>query len=637
MGPEMACLGLVVLAMNCSLALWKNAYFPFGSNMDMSHGMFTNGTGHLDLNNEGHSRWHEVDTTQTDNEEYNPNDTYNNNEWPFHVSFEHGNVSTAAVMSDDNLVQLADDLLHSELINLQVRDIIGKEFIYVTDAEEFYKKYSYGMGFSMHKDRLCRDTHGLITIRRWVCSKEGHRSKKHVDKTDRVREPKWQTREGCRASLKINLDREKMLWGVTKFVTEHSHKLIGMKTSQVIDQLLDQCGSYAVVGHTRKDLQNWLNTIRRSASHNSDADSIISYMTAKSEMDPSFFFQYTILEDGSMVTDGDKAMSEAISSVMPSTVCRLCSWHLQRNVQMNVGRNLLMNHSNPSITTGKTCCRVYTRNTFAWVRDEIKSEAKLSIVNCVDDMESVMYTFKKFVGGDKTWNVSVIKAMNQHHIPETLIMKRWIMNAKDVSKVESSSTATTPNIMQIARYGALSLKCNKMSYYASMSTKGYKEANVAIDKLTIQMKGLLTLSSTAREENVHRTRIQSSVQVKDPDKATINGSMRQNKNSSGKARKCGKCGQPGHTKKTCRAHVNNNISAMASNGAARTRSILQPIAYTDLVQSCDSEYVVDSDGRCQAFAFQKTEVPMATFSNQLNDEVFSMTSSTPTMYMQQNS
>ncbi|KAK0570825.1 hypothetical protein LWI29_007034 [Acer saccharum] len=145
----------------------------------------------------------------------------------------------------------------------------------------------------------------------------------------------------------------------------------------------------------------------------------------------------------------------------------------------------------------KHAAEVYTRNTFAWVRDEIKSEAKLSIVNYVDDMESVMYTFKKFIGGDKTWNV---------------------------------------------RYGALSSKCSKMSYYASMSTEGYKEANVAIDKLTIQMKGLLPSSSTAREENVHHTRTQSNVQVKDPVIAATKGSMRQNKNSSGKTRKCGNCG-----------------------------------------------------------------------------------------------
>ncbi|KAK0579331.1 hypothetical protein LWI29_024625 [Acer saccharum] len=207
-------------------------------------------------------------------------------------------------------------------------------------------------------------------------------------------------------------------------------------------------------------------------------------------------------------------------------------------------------------------------------------------------MDCVMYTFQKFAGGDKTWNVkytpstnvfkcscqmfeticipccntfSVMKVMNQHHIPETLIMQRWTRNAKDISEVESSSTATTPNITQIARYGALSSKCSRMSYYASLSTEGYNEANVAIDKLTIQMKGLLPSSSTTMEENVYRTRTQSRVPVKDPVIAATKRSMRQNKNTKGKAH---------------------------------------------LVQSCDSEYIMDSDGRCQPFAFQNTEVPM---------------------------
>ncbi|KAK0571734.1 hypothetical protein LWI29_020768 [Acer saccharum] len=258
-----------------------------------------------------------------------------------------------------------DDLLHSELLSLQATDIMGKEFISVTDAEEFYKKYSYCMGFSMRKDRVSRDTHGLIKIRRWVCSKEGYRSKKNVDRTDRLRQPRGQTREGCRASFRINLDKDKMLWVVTEFVTEHSHILspgnhsqflrchrnvkdsdlsqvqslrsVGMKTSQVMDHLVDQAGSYAGVGHTGKDLQNRLDTIRRSATQNFDADSIISYMTAKSEMDQRFFFRYTIMEDGSMVTDGDRAMGKAISLVMPAAVHRLCSWHLERNVQTNVG------------------------------------------------------------------------------------------------------------------------------------------------------------------------------------------------------------------------------------------------------------------------------------------------------------
>ena len=174
-----------------------------------------------------------------------------------------------------------------------------------------------------------------------------------------------------------------------------------------------------------------------------------------------------------------------------------------------------------------------------------------------------------------------------------------------------------------------------MSYYASMSTEGYNEANVAIEKLTLKMQGLMPSSSTPREEDVRRRRTQSSGQVKDPVIAVTKGSNRLNKKSSGKARKCGNCGQPGHTKKTCHAHVKNNISAMESNEDVNTSSTLQRTADADLVQSCDSEHIVDSDGRCEPFVFRNTEVQMGQFTNQLDDNVFSMTSSTPTMDMQQ--
>ncbi|KAK2662198.1 hypothetical protein Ddye_000772 [Dipteronia dyeriana] len=176
---------------------------------------------------------------------------------------------------------------------------------------------------------------------------------------------------------------------------------------------------------------------------------------------------------------------------------------------------------------------------------EIKSEAKLSIVNCVDEINVVMYIFKKFGGGDTTWITKTVK---------------------DVLEVESSPIATTPTIMQVARYGALTLKCSKLSYYTTMSNDGYKQANMAIEKLTIQLKGLLPLSSTATDDNVHSSREESSNRVKDPVIATAKRFVRQNKKTSGKTRKCGKCRQLGHTANTCHSYVQNDNSAVASNG-----------------------------------------------------------------------
>ncbi|KAK0606491.1 hypothetical protein LWI29_038314 [Acer saccharum] len=213
----------------------------------------------------------------------------------------------------------------AKLTSLQPSDVIGKEFASVQDAEAFYKNYSLFVGFSIRKDEIRRDRHGMITIRRWVCSKQGYREQKYIDKADKKHEPKGQTREGCRAAMKIKIERNSMMWVVREFVVEHTHKLsphnhiqflrshrtvkdseiaqlqswrtVGVKTAQVIDHLVDQSGSYSNVGHTKKDLQNQFDSVRRVEIQTSDADSVISYLTAKSVTDPEFFFDYTLDED----------------------------------------------------------------------------------------------------------------------------------------------------------------------------------------------------------------------------------------------------------------------------------------------------------------------------------------------------
>ena len=226
--------------------------------------------------------------------------------------------NTTTVEVDPTLSELDDP---TKLTSLQPGDVIGKEFAAVQDAEAFYKNYALFVGFSIRKDEMRRDRHGMITIRRWVCSKQGYREQKWIDNPDKKREPRGQTREGCRAALKIKIERHSMMWVVREFVTEHTHQLsppqhsqflrshrtvhdseiaqlqswrsVGVRTSQVMDHLVDQSGSYSNVGHTKKDLQNRFEQVRRSEVQTSDADSVISYLTAKSAMDPEFFFDYT--------------------------------------------------------------------------------------------------------------------------------------------------------------------------------------------------------------------------------------------------------------------------------------------------------------------------------------------------------
>lgn len=103
---------------------------------------------------------------------------------------------------------------------------IGMEFNSRDEAREFYVTYGRRTGFTVriHHNRRSRVNNQVIG-QDFVCSKEGFRAKKYVYRKDRVLPPPPVTREGCQAMIRLAL-RDGAKWVVTKFVKEHSHKLM---------------------------------------------------------------------------------------------------------------------------------------------------------------------------------------------------------------------------------------------------------------------------------------------------------------------------------------------------------------------------------------------------------------------------
>ncbi|XP_010268144.1 PREDICTED: protein FAR1-RELATED SEQUENCE 5-like [Nelumbo nucifera] len=103
---------------------------------------------------------------------------------------------------------------------------VGMEFKSRDEAREFYVAYGRRTGFTVriHHNRRSRLNNAVIG-QDFVCSKEGFRAKKYVYRKDRILPPPPVTREGCNAMLRLAL-RDGVKWVVTKFVKEHSHKLM---------------------------------------------------------------------------------------------------------------------------------------------------------------------------------------------------------------------------------------------------------------------------------------------------------------------------------------------------------------------------------------------------------------------------
>ncbi|XP_052296958.1 protein FAR1-RELATED SEQUENCE 5-like [Citrus sinensis] len=210
----------------------------------------------------------------------------------------------------------------SELIEVGV----GSCFDTVNDAHIWYKKYAKSVGFSVRKDELHRDgKSGEVASRRWVCSGQGYRLKKWMEKTDRIREPRGITRNGWKAELRVNYDKLKGKYVVTKFVFEHtyllvelhetqflrSHRLVneadlahakalrqvGVKVCQFMNYKSDHAGGFHHIGYMGKDMRNRIDAYHRAQIIDTDTEAAIAYLSARVDYDARVYFEYTLDEE----------------------------------------------------------------------------------------------------------------------------------------------------------------------------------------------------------------------------------------------------------------------------------------------------------------------------------------------------
>ncbi|CAL5405985.1 unnamed protein product [Camellia sinensis] len=203
--------------------------------------------------------------------------------------------------------------------SLTKNDVLEMQFNSEEDANDFYNQYAKVVGFSIRKDTRTMQATKVLS-RKWVCSRQGQRAKQHLARIDRKRAARALTRVGCDAHFHIryNLDVGKYI--VTHFNMEHDHPLatspcvpflrshrfvkipdkaqvknlhdVGVMTSQIMDLLVQQSGSFANVGFIHKDLHNYIQAERKLEMKDGDAECALTYLCAKADADPYFFYKY---------------------------------------------------------------------------------------------------------------------------------------------------------------------------------------------------------------------------------------------------------------------------------------------------------------------------------------------------------
>ena len=103
--------------------------------------------------------------------------------------------------------------------------MLQKKFDSEKDAHDCFNAYAKVRGFSIRKDSVKFHKNNVLVYRKWVCSRQGRRAKQHLDRLDRKRAPRAETRLGCQATFSINYDWKIEKYVIRKFYDEHNHQL----------------------------------------------------------------------------------------------------------------------------------------------------------------------------------------------------------------------------------------------------------------------------------------------------------------------------------------------------------------------------------------------------------------------------
>ncbi|KAK9225100.1 hypothetical protein WN943_010141 [Citrus x changshan-huyou] len=146
-----------------------------------------------------------------------------------------------------------------------------------------------------------------------------------MEKTDRVKEPKGITRNGCKAELCVSYEKLKGKYVVPKFIFEHTHCLVeshetqflcshsmltkliwltqrhcdklGVKVCQFMNYKSNQVGGFHHVGYMGKDMRNRIDVDHRAQIIDINTEAVIMYLSTMVDYDAGVYFEYTLDEE----------------------------------------------------------------------------------------------------------------------------------------------------------------------------------------------------------------------------------------------------------------------------------------------------------------------------------------------------
>ncbi|TVU17319.1 hypothetical protein EJB05_33343, partial [Eragrostis curvula] len=148
---------------------------------------------------------------------------------------------------DENMVYQTPEEL------AEYKDVIQRTFGSEAEGYEFFNSFAKSKGFSLRKGNVqYLENKDNIYSRQFLCSKEGFRSAKNLNREDGQRRPRPMTRFSCSFEVVIKHNPEMNLWFVHKYIDAHNHE---MATSKEVGTENTKPPVIVVSVHWNEDLQ----------------------------------------------------------------------------------------------------------------------------------------------------------------------------------------------------------------------------------------------------------------------------------------------------------------------------------------------------------------------------------------------
>nr|GMC57955.1 protein FAR1-RELATED SEQUENCE 5-like [Ipomoea batatas] len=417
------------------------------------------------------------------------------------------------------------------------------EFQSLDDALMCYTNYAKHEGFGIRKSRILKSRKNQMVIgQEFVCSKEGYRAKKYLQRDNRKKPPPDETRMGCKAMISVSRKDEDK-WVISKFTRDHNHVLAFPSSARF----------HRVHRKRTKSQRNLIDVLDESGIRPIQYDKALDARYNK-EREKTF---KTL--NSKPILKTLYPMEEEASKVYTRKMFRMFQDELIHSQQFVAEKFITNEHES-----------VYKVHEF----DKEKPEYIVTFMSSSTTIECSCHMFE-FLGILCRHQLMVLLKKNVYSLPKHYILQRWTTDAKkgEIRSTSNEEEMCGYNMCSTTLFNNIMVHSLELSEKASRSKKHY---DTTIESLQCLFKKLDALkidddmtSSTGRLTSMtsNQDDDNNNVPMRDPPRVTTKGRPRSVRMKGALELKsnrvtCSTCKKKGHTKRTCTLKNKNMVCNM---------------------------------------------------------------------------